>query len=131
MLSCLLTVHESGRFQTCFPLKIFLCISCFLYSNLIASCRGILNIYSPSQCQKSADGRTDMTIVKCVMFHFVKRTRRKGKTIPVTGRGGPWGCETSRLPHFLDNQFAYGGDVASLMRQPPFTTRKIPGSHFC
>jgi hypothetical protein len=27
----------------------------------------------------------------------------KGKTIPVTGRGGPQGCETSRLPHFLEN----------------------------
>jgi hypothetical protein len=25
----------------------------------------------------------------------------KGKTIPVTGCGGPYGCETSRLPHFL------------------------------
>jgi hypothetical protein len=28
---------------------------------------------------------------------------KKGKVIPVTGRGGPQGCETSRLPHFLDN----------------------------
>jgi hypothetical protein len=27
----------------------------------------------------------------------------KGKVIPVTGRGGPQGCETSRLAHFLDN----------------------------
>jgi hypothetical protein len=26
---------------------------------------------------------------------------KKGKIIPVTGRGGPWDCETSRLPHFL------------------------------
>jgi hypothetical protein len=24
----------------------------------------------------------------------------KGKAIPVTGREGPEGCETSRLPHF-------------------------------
>jgi hypothetical protein len=24
------------------------------------------------------------------------------KANPVTGRGGPYGCETSRLPHFLD-----------------------------
>jgi hypothetical protein len=28
----------------------------------------------------------------------------KGKAIPVTGRGGPYGCETSRLPHFLDSR---------------------------
>jgi hypothetical protein len=25
----------------------------------------------------------------------------KGKAVPVTGLGGPYGCETSRLPHFL------------------------------
>jgi hypothetical protein len=25
----------------------------------------------------------------------------KAKVIPVTGHGGPQGCETSRLPHFL------------------------------
>jgi hypothetical protein len=34
----------------------------------------------------------------------VKNTSKckgKGKAIPVTGRGGPQGCETSRLPHFL------------------------------
>jgi hypothetical protein len=28
-------------------------------------------------------------------------TKRKEKAIPVTGRGGPNFCETSRLPHFL------------------------------
>jgi hypothetical protein len=27
--------------------------------------------------------------------------REKGKAIPVTGREGPYGFETSRLPHFL------------------------------
>jgi hypothetical protein len=25
----------------------------------------------------------------------------KAKVIPVTDRGGPQGCETSRLPHFV------------------------------
>jgi hypothetical protein len=39
--------------------------------------------------------------------------------------------EMSRLPHFLDNQLTDGGKVVSLMRRPPFTTRKIPGTHFC
>jgi hypothetical protein len=35
----------------------------------------------------------------------------KGKVIaiPVTGRGGPQGYETSRLSHFLDNQLTDGG----------------------
>jgi hypothetical protein len=39
-------------------------------------------------------------------LHSVKRLVilvhiKKLKAIPVTGREGPWGCETSRLPHFL------------------------------
>jgi hypothetical protein len=48
----------------------------------------------------------------------------KGKAIPVTGRGGPYGCETSRLPHFLDSRLTDGGEVVSLTRQSPFTHRK-------
>jgi hypothetical protein len=28
---------------------------------------------------------------------------KKGKAISVTVHGGPKGCETSRLPHFLGN----------------------------
>jgi hypothetical protein len=55
----------------------------------------------------------------------------KGKAIPVTGREGPEGCETSRLPHYLDNRLTDGGEVVSLTRRPPFTPRKIPGTHFC
>jgi hypothetical protein len=35
----------------------------------------------------------------CRAIIIVKK--KKGKAIPVTGRGGPWGCEKSRLPHFL------------------------------
>jgi hypothetical protein len=27
----------------------------------------------------------------------------KTKAIPIRGRGGPYCCETSRLPHFLDD----------------------------
>jgi hypothetical protein len=38
---------------------------------------------------------------------------RKGKAIPVTGPEGPKGCETSRLPHFLDNQLTDGSEVVS------------------
>jgi hypothetical protein len=38
----------------------------------------------------------------------------KYKAIPVTGSGGPWGCETSRLPHFLDNRFTDGGEAVTL-----------------
>jgi hypothetical protein len=40
------------------------------------------------------------------------------KKSSVTSRGGPWGCETSRLPHFLDNLLTDGGEVVSLARRP-------------
>jgi hypothetical protein len=54
----------------------------------------------------------------------------KSKGIPVTGRGGPKGCEMSRLLHFLDNQLTNGGEVISGVGRylPP---RQISGTHFC
>jgi hypothetical protein len=55
----------------------------------------------------------------------------KGKAIPVKGREVPYGFETSRLPHFLDNRFTDGIEVVSLTCRPPFTRRKIPRTHFC
>jgi hypothetical protein len=39
--------------------------------------------------------------------------------------------ETSRLTHFLHNRLRDGGEVVSLTRRPPFTPRKIPGTHLC
>jgi hypothetical protein len=67
------------------------------------------------------------------MFSAVTRLEAlsKGKVILVTGRGGPLGCETSRLPHLLGNEHTDGGEVVSLTRRPPFTPGKIPGTHFC
>jgi hypothetical protein len=50
--------------------------------------------------------------------HYVPRCI----TVPV---GGPKSCATSRLPHFLDNRLTDGGEVVSLSRRPPFTSRKI------
>jgi hypothetical protein len=46
------------------------------------------------------------------------------KAIPVTGHGDPYGCETSRLPHFLDIRLTDDGKVASLTRRPPFTPQE-------
>jgi hypothetical protein len=45
----------------------------------------------------------------------------KGKAIPLRGRGIPCGCETSRLPHFLDNRLTDGGEVFRLTLLPPST----------
>jgi hypothetical protein len=53
------------------------------------------------------------------------------KSISVRGHGGPQGCETSRMPHFLDNRLRDGGEVVNLTRRLPFTPRKIPSSDFC
>jgi hypothetical protein len=69
--------------------------------------------------------------------HLRVKTRREGqpwqtyKAIVLTGDGGPYSCETSRLPHFRDNRLKNGGDVVSLMRRPSFTPKKIPGTLFC
>jgi hypothetical protein len=54
------------------------------------------------------------------MVSVVKK-KTEGKAIPVTGREGPLGCGTSRLPQFLDNRLTDGGEVVSLTRRPPFT----------
>jgi hypothetical protein len=45
------------------------------------------------------------------------------KSIPVTERGGPQVCETSKLPHYLYNRLTDGGEVVTLMRRSLF----IPG----
>jgi hypothetical protein len=42
----------------------------------------------------------------------------KGKAVPVTGREGPYGGETLRFPHFLDNRLTDGGEV---VRHAPAT----------
>jgi hypothetical protein len=42
---------------------------------------------------------------------------KKRKAIPVTGHGGPFGCEISIIPHFLENRFTDGVEIASLTRR--------------
>jgi hypothetical protein len=55
----------------------------------------------------------------------------KAKRYPVTGSGGLLGSETSRPPHCLENRLTDGDESVSLTLCPPFTFRKIPGTHFC
>jgi hypothetical protein len=54
------------------------------------------------------------------------QVKSKNIAIPVTGRGGSYGSETSKLPHFPDNRLTDGGEAVSLKRRPPFTLMKIP-----
>jgi hypothetical protein len=47
------------------------------------------------------------------------KVKRKGKAIPVTGRGGTYSCELLKNARFLDNRLTDGGEVVSLTRQKP------------
>jgi hypothetical protein len=58
------------------------------------------------------------------LCRFIISSTYKGKAIPVTGRGGPYRCEKSRLSHFLDNRLTDGGEDSSLTRRPPFTPQE-------
>jgi hypothetical protein len=49
---------------------------------------------------------------------------RLSKAIPVPGHGGPQGCETLRVPQYLDNRLTGGGKVVSLTRRPSFTPQE-------
>jgi hypothetical protein len=52
-------------------------------------------------------------------------TREKKIDIPVIGREGPQGWETSRLPHFLDNRFTDGGEVELISVEHRVDSRAI------
>jgi hypothetical protein len=58
----------------------------------------------------------ELRIKKTPYSSYTVKSRKKA--IPVTGHGGPWGSETSRLLHFLDNRPTDGGEVVSLTRRP-------------
>jgi hypothetical protein len=51
--------------------------------------------------------------------------KKKKTTIRVTGHGGLYVCETSRLPLLLDSRLTDGGEVVSFPPWPLLTPRKI------
>jgi hypothetical protein len=51
---------------------------------------------------------------------------KKGKAIPVTGRGGPQGYETSRLPHFLENRLTDLVRLSALRVRRPLALEEDP-----
>jgi hypothetical protein len=64
-------------------------------------------------------------------IYFRKFNSKVGsKANPATGRGGLYGCETSRLEHFEDSRLTDGGEVVSLTRLSRFTPRKIDAHLF-
>jgi hypothetical protein len=79
-------------------------------------------------------------LLQGIWFLFIRRiskfrmlqegVSRNVNASPVIGRGGPLGCETSRLKHFLDNRLP-DGDEVNLTHRLHFIARKIHGTHFC
>jgi hypothetical protein len=87
--------------------------------------------YVAAQLAASQEGLSSVLLLLLLLLLLYYSKGNKCKVIPVTGRESPWGCETSKLPHFLDSRVTDGGKLVSLMRRPPFTPRKIAGTHFC
>jgi hypothetical protein len=70
------------------------------------SCEVLLAIYKTTRCHIHEDSN----IMYTTYLHF----KSKSKAIPVTGRGGLYGCEMSRIPYYLDNRL---GEIVSLTRR--------------
>jgi hypothetical protein len=77
-----------------------------------------LNLEHRFQHHRGQKSRNELHKQEVLLKH------KKGKAIPVTDRGRPQGCETSRFTHFLDNRVTDGGGVVSLMRRPSFTPQE-------
>jgi hypothetical protein len=66
-------------------------------------------------------------------FLPLRAKKKKSKAIPVTGHGGPYGCEIMSIRHCLDNRLTDGGKVVGIARRPRFTHQKpfsASGTHF-
>jgi hypothetical protein len=87
-------------------------------------------------CKLTAETKLDLIfIIEIIYVVHVERVQvdiymNTIKAIHVAGRGGPKVCDTYNLSHFLDNWLTDDG-LVSLTLRPPFTLRKIPGTHFC
>jgi hypothetical protein len=58
-------------------------------------------------------GHADGLCITSLVYFLFSVDKVRGKTIPVTDLGGPWGFELSRLTHFLDTRLTDGGEVVS------------------
>jgi hypothetical protein len=60
------------------------------------------------------------TLLKRRLFLLLRaiEVNVRGKTIPETARGGPYGCETSRFQNCLNNRLTAGRELVSLTHRP-------------
>jgi hypothetical protein len=77
--------------------------------NYLLCKKEILPIFLLSVSQRLLFGWFSGYFFLLLPLEFVRSRKKKGKSIPVTGRRGPEGYETSRLPHFLENRLTNGG----------------------
>jgi hypothetical protein len=89
-----------------------------------------LYIYKPLRLHGAVLSQLSTGILSLHSLKMLSVIGKKHKSIPVTGRGGLQGYETSKLPHFTGSRLTDSGEIVSLMRRPPFTPCKIPGAHF-
>jgi hypothetical protein len=57
-----------------------------------------------------------------------RKDELKGKAALVAGRGGPWGCETSRLSHCINCRLTDGGKIVGPTHRQPYSPGNIPGT---
>jgi hypothetical protein len=66
----------------------------------------VLRWPSTQQLTNKTDLRSVTILFFYIYIHYMfkpKRSSSDGKANHVTDRVGPWGCETSKFPHSLDN----------------------------
>jgi hypothetical protein len=62
--------------------------------------------------------------IEGISYQMITVHLKDDKAMPVTGHEGTKGCETLRVPHYLDNRLTGGGKVVRLRRRPPFTPQE-------
>jgi hypothetical protein len=100
-----------------------MCYTCISREGLIKTTTSVTRDSGPAEI-----GTEDLPDTSTEILRFsnpLSRKNRKVKAILVTGHADPYGCETSRLPRFLDSRLTDGGKVVSLTRRPPFA---FPGT---
>jgi hypothetical protein len=126
------------RLRLCTVLFIILLIRRLLNEHVSKSYSVVFN--GRIEVSKTLEDMLNATVVK--EFEALSRNsfewteennghRRLKNTLPVTGHGGPYECETSRLPRILDNRITGGGEIVSLKHRPTLPTKNIPGTRFC